>query len=233
MTHRGLGGYLGDVERFFCVVRMSGLVLSPKDAEKVRRWYLDGIPMRVVLDGIAQGVRAHARSAARGERSPHSLAYYARYIGARVRGFRKAGPPPHDAEASCVPPKGGLNSRTSGAGAVLEHLVSEVGLLVLPEERETERRVKERVLEGLKGLLERAGELDEGALSYELQRLDDDYLGFYDSALTAGERGEVDRMVEGKLRGEKGLSPRAVEGRRKALRANVLRTRLNILDMAE
>lgn len=234
-----LGGYLRDVERFFCLVRMSGFVLSPRDVEKVREWYLAGVPMHVVIEGIIQGAREFSWTAARGERLPHNISFYSKFIAARVRAFRRRGSEASSAttghQATPVS-QGALDSSQKSSPLVKEvltHLISELELLILQEERPTERDVKCRILNALAALRDRALQIDEDSLPFELQRLDDEYLAFYDSALREEERAELDRMTEAALSAEKGISRKALEGRRRVIRAKLLRSRLNIMEFVK
>ncbi len=101
--------YLNDIERFFSVVRTSGFILSPRDCERVREWYLKGVPMRVVLDGLVQGLKSFRFHAAPGQRAPHQLSYYSHFIGASVRRFRS--------EPAWCPPSAPAAEVTGGGAA--------------------------------------------------------------------------------------------------------------------
>jgi len=215
--------YLNDVERFFFVVRASGFVLSPRDTEKVRGWYLKGVPMRVVMEGIIEGAKAHSYKSSPGEKLPHQLSFYSRYIGARVRAFNHLPVLPEttpeiDDEGECY----------------VAQLTAEVRLLTMQEERMLEREVKQELLERLEELGERnCDESDEGDLHCELQLLDEDILALYHSRLTAEERESVALMCRERLGSERAMSARAAQGRRRALEAEILRERLNLMEMAQ
>lgn len=67
-------GYYQAIEEFFVSRRGDPLFLSNADWLLVRRWRRQGIPLRVVLRGIADALDAHAHSWGRGRRVG-SLAY--------------------------------------------------------------------------------------------------------------------------------------------------------------
>jgi hypothetical protein len=213
--------YLNDVERFFSLVRLSGFVLSPRDVEKVRQWYLRGIPMEVVVAGILEGIRQYRFKAGRGEKLPHQLGFYSHFIGARVRAYRA----PIFVREEEEP-------EAADGQSALTHLRQEMELLMAREERALERGIKEEALGRLIQLEEeRSGEGEEGDLEYQLQVLDDEILALYHSRLDAEARDQVRAETEELLGREQGLSPRALEGRRKALEADILRRRLQLLEL--
>jgi len=214
--------YLNDVERFFWVVRKSGFLLSPRDTERVRQWYLRGIPLRVVLEGILGGMRAHARRASRHERPPHNLSFYSRFIGAQVRRFRHA---PEDEEAP---------HSDEESSAALDHLLAECALLIHGEERTREREVKLELQASLTALREESARgTTRQSLHHQLQVLDDHILALYHSVLNEEELVAVNEEAGMLLVREQGLSPKARAGRRKVLVAQVLRTRLNMAPLVE
>jgi len=71
--------YYQSIEEFFVSRRGDPLFLSNADWNLVRRWRLAGIPLRVVLRGIADALDAHAHGFQR-ERKVGSLAYCAREV---------------------------------------------------------------------------------------------------------------------------------------------------------
>jgi len=111
----GFWNYLNDVERFFALVRASGFVLSPTDCEKVRVWYMKGVPLRVVLGGVTRGLKSFRYHAAKGQRAPFRLNYYSKFIAAQVRNFR--GTPPGSAGATPPPSPAEPGTPPGSAGA--------------------------------------------------------------------------------------------------------------------
>jgi len=241
--------YLNDIERFFSVVRTSGFVLSPKDCERVRDWYLKGVPMRVVLEGLVQGLRSFRFRAAPGQKAPHQLSYYSHFIGAGVRRFRAA---PGSHEATTGLPGSGASSRAHGSvghapGAAsrtapaadgpavrwIAQLRAETDLLLEREERVEARKALERVASGLSELASRAASgLSEDAVSHELQVLDDATLAFYHTLLDDSRRQALEREAATRSSRETGLSSRAREGREKAILAALLRADLHLAELA-
>ncbi len=219
--------YLNDVERFFYLVRMSGFILSPRDVERVREWYLRGIPLQVVVEGILEGVRQYRYKAGPGDRLPHQLSFYSHHIGARVRSYRT--PLSGLTEETCDAPAE-INEDGQMAGE-MAHLYREVELLVEREDRELEREIKSLALERLHRLaVERAESQDDGDLQYALQVLDDDILALYHGRLDETAQRTVRQETEALLAREPGLGQRALEGRRQALAQQVLRNRLQMLE---
>ena len=219
--------YLNDVERFFYLVRMSGFILSPRDVERVREWYLRGIPLQVVVEGILEGVRQYRYKAGPNDKLPHQLSFYSHHIGARVRSYR-------------TPLSGLTESADEAAKAVAEdcplagemaHLYREVELLVEREERDLEREMKSLALEHLHRLaVERSEARSDTDLQYALQVLDDDILALYHSRLDETAQRTVRQETEALLAREPGLGQRALDGRRQALTQQVLRDRLQMLE---
>lgn len=214
--------YLNDIERFFVLVRRSGFVLSAKDCEKVRQWYVRGVPLRVVLEGIAEGYKTFRFHAAPGVRPPHNLSYYGHIIGAKVRAFRKVVVP---APPSAVP--------ESEVVEALRHLVAEAHLACQTEERALENSIKSELGQRLEALLARAvkDNMDRQATAHALTLLDDEMMSLYDSRLEEERRTEMMHRVQAQLPGPTQMSPRAREGRKIALLKSILREELGILEM--
>ncbi len=219
MTQR-FDHYLNDVERFFFLVRMSGFMLSARDVERVREWYLRGIPLQVVVEGILEGVRQYRYKAGPNDKLPHQLSFYSHHIGAQVKAFRRPSGQP-------VPDDGEGGAETASE---LSHLTRELELLVEREERPLEREIKSLAIERLHRLSVDTGAGDDGEMAYALQLLDDEILALYHSRLDEMAQRDVRLTTEGLLAREPGLGQRALEGRRKALNRQVLRERLQILE---
>jgi len=49
--------YLAQVESFFLRKRGWGLLLSPRDWQRIRQWQNQGIPLRIALQGIDRALR--------------------------------------------------------------------------------------------------------------------------------------------------------------------------------
>lgn len=219
--------YLNDVERFFCLVRASGFALSPRDCEKVRQWYVKGVPIRVILDGIVRGAREFRFKAAPGEVLPHHLSFYSHFIAGSVRRFRKEPPAPAPAAGPAAP--------AAELQPILKHLFAEIELLCVKEERELERQVLDKLKSEMETMAARALEqkLDEQALAYRVQVLDENTLSFYDGLLEEGTRAELRARVARELGKTGGLGARALQRKRDTLYQALLRERLGLLDMVK
>ncbi len=219
--------YLNDIERFFCLVRASGFALSPRDSEKVRQWYVKGVPIRVILDGIVKGAREFRFKAAPGEVLPHHLSFYSHFIGGAVRNFRRE--PPSEAPAARP------DDATPELQPILKHLLAEIELLCVKEERQVEARALDKLKTEMEALAVRAVEqkLDEQALAYRVQVLDENTLSFYDGILEEGTRAELRARAAREVSGTAGLSARALQRRRDARFQALLRERLGLLDLVQ
>ncbi len=219
--------YLNDVERFFYLVRMSGFILSPRDVERVREWYLRGIPLQVVVEGILEGVRQYRYKAGPRDRLPHQLSFYSHHIGARVKSYRT----PSSGVTQEAEARGNVGQDEDILVGEVAHLHRELELLVEREERDLEREIKSLALDRLHRLtVERSESNDESSLEYALQVLDDDILALYHSRLDEMAQQTVRQETEALLAREPGLGQRAQEGRRDALQQQVLRSRLQMLE---
>ena len=219
--------YLNDIERFFCLVRASGFALSHRDSEKVRQWYVKGVPIRVILDGIVRGAREFRFKAAPGEVLPHHLSFYSHFIGGAVRRFRRE---PQDAASAAQP---GVSA--PALQPILKHLLSEIELLCVKEERGIERQALDKLKSEMEALAARAVEqrLDEQALAYRIQVLDENTLSFYDGLLEEGTRAELRARVAREVGTAAGLGARALQRKRDARFQALLRERLGLLDMVQ
>lgn len=81
--------YYQDVEEFFVSRRGDPLFLSNADWLLVRKWRVAGLPLRVVLRGIADALDSHAHSWSRG-RKVGSLAYCAAEVDAAAERWQRA-----------------------------------------------------------------------------------------------------------------------------------------------
>lgn len=81
--------YYQAVEEFFVSRRGDPLFLSNTDWLLVRKWRVAGLPLRVVLRGIADALDSHAHSWSR-ERKVGSLAYCAAEVEAAAERWRRA-----------------------------------------------------------------------------------------------------------------------------------------------
>jgi len=239
--------YLEDVERFFALVRASGFVLAPSDCEKVRVWYMKGVPLRVVLNGIVQGMRTFKYNARPDQRAPFHLNYYGKAIAAEVKKFRggtdqsgcsllpadeTGGTPPkggrRDGGSSAADPSCGLLPHAAEAVSLLLHLLSEADLSIEAEERELEREIKGRLRERLSELLEEVqqGTLESASVEHELLILDEEILSFYHGALDSGTQAELAKCAAKSAAAAGALGRKALEGARKAALERALRERL-------
>ncbi len=81
--------YYQTIEEFFVSRRGDPLLLSNADWLLIRRWRHSGIPLRVVLRGIADALDSHAHSWSR-DRKVGSLAYCALEVDAAQERWRRA-----------------------------------------------------------------------------------------------------------------------------------------------
>jgi hypothetical protein len=81
-------GYIDTVEHLFVLLRRRGLVISPLDADTVRKWQDCGVPLRAVCRAIARGVEKF-RHGNRG-RAPRSLKYFEKQVALEARAVRRA-----------------------------------------------------------------------------------------------------------------------------------------------
>jgi hypothetical protein len=81
--------YYQEVEEFFVSRRGDPLFLSNADWLLVRKWRVAGLPLRVVLRGIADALDGHAHSWSR-ERKVGSLAYCAAEVEAAAERWQRA-----------------------------------------------------------------------------------------------------------------------------------------------
>ncbi|GEM_PF-4190162 len=210
--------YFCQVERFFVVIRMSGFMMSPKDMEKVRQYYLKGVPLHLLLQGISDGLKAFRHNAAPGQRVPHSLAWYSHFVTPRMRRWNKGTEPTAPTQ----------EQDPSGVRGAIYHLIAEAELLVQSEERPLELDVKKRLLEALQDMMTQADELDPDSLPTRLRSLDATIIDFYDAALAPGVRHELSHATQQELGADRGLGVKALQGRQRALYARRLREMLGI-----
>jgi hypothetical protein len=81
--------YYQTVEEFFVSRRGDPLFLSNSDWLQVRKWRVAGLPLRVVLRGIADALDSHAHSWSR-DRKVGSLAYCAAEVAAAAERWQRA-----------------------------------------------------------------------------------------------------------------------------------------------
>lgn len=81
--------YYQSVEEFFVSRRGDPLFLSNSDWLLVRKWRVAGLPLRVVLRGIADALDSHAHSFSRGKKVG-SLAYCTSEVDAAAERWRRA-----------------------------------------------------------------------------------------------------------------------------------------------
>lgn len=210
--------YLLQVERFFVVARMSGLLLSPKDMEKVRQYYLKGVPLHLVLLGISEGLKTFRHGAAPGQRLPHSLTFYSHFVAPKIRRWNKGAEP--------TVPK--ATEDPHGVIRAYHHLRAEAEVLLEAESRPLEREAKALLLEGLSSLESELAGLTAEAFLERLASLDAQVMAFYDAGLAPVVRHELSHATQQELGADKGLGMRALEGRRRVVYARRLRDLLGV-----
>lgn len=68
--------YLRSIEQRFIALRGRGFMLSPRDLDIVERWRVAGIPVRIVLRALEDGVKSFIDRNTPGMPLPSSLAYF-------------------------------------------------------------------------------------------------------------------------------------------------------------
>ena len=81
--------FLRLVESTFLSLKGSGLMLSPKDVERVQEWERTGVPARVVCEAVARSFEAFRHAHGAGAAPPRSLAYCAPAVDEAVAAWRK------------------------------------------------------------------------------------------------------------------------------------------------
>lgn len=232
MSRNAWKTYLSDIERFFTVTRTSGFVLSPRDVNQIREWYLKGIPITRILRGIAEGIRHFRFKASPQQRPPHHLAFYTPFVlGNQGNGEGSSGL--SIGEGSNRAPTSG--PRTMGSRAalpetsfvlLLEHLTAEFELMQLQETRALEQEVKGLYAQRLQEIKRDPGlgSLDEDGLMERLRNLDEVLLALYHSRLDEGDRTRLENTAQT-------LTDNSSVGRQaaRALREKHLRTGLMTL----
>lgn len=210
--------YLLQVERFFVVARMSGLVLSPKDMEKVRQYYLKGVPLHLVLMGIHDGLKTFRHTATPGQRFPHSLSFYSHFVAPKIRRWNKGAEP-------TVPR---VQEDPRGIVRAYHHLKAEADVLLECEQRPHEKEAKALLVRGLGALEGELPRLELDAFLERLASLDAQVMAFYDAGLAPSVRHELSHATQQELSADKGLGTRALEGRFRVVYARRLRDLLGV-----
>jgi len=185
--------WLHDVERFLLVARIGGFILSPRDVDRLRQWFMDGIPLAAVLKGLSEGVRSFRYHHAPTDPLPHHLNYYTPFI----KALPKKRPEPIVLDQPYEEAVSSPETAPSQQGSlrpVLHHLQAEIEWLALREPRPLERSIKEEYLTRL-GRLEQSGEWvswEEDELLRWLENLDVELLALYHGALDEARRSRLD-----------------------------------------
>ena len=72
--------YLRAIEQRFIALRGRGFMLSPRDLGIVERWRTGGVPVRIVLRALEEGVKAFIDRNTPGMPLPSSLAYFENHV---------------------------------------------------------------------------------------------------------------------------------------------------------
>ena len=80
--------FLRLVESTFLSLKGSGLMLSPKDLERVRAWEGTGVPAQVVCEAVARSFEAFRRAHGASAEPPRSLAYCAPAVDEAIGSWR-------------------------------------------------------------------------------------------------------------------------------------------------
>ncbi len=91
--------YLSVVERFFVVLRRSGLMLSAVDVDRVEAWRQAGLSAEDVCRGLANGAERYRQRQGADAKLPSTLAYYEAFVD-EVKAARRVEPPASVAETA-------------------------------------------------------------------------------------------------------------------------------------
>ena len=81
--------FLRVVEQTFLALKGSGLMLSPRDVERVLAWEGMGAPAHVVCTAIVDAFSSHQRAHGEDATPPRSLAYCAPAVDDAIAAWRK------------------------------------------------------------------------------------------------------------------------------------------------
>lgn len=131
--------YLRTIEQSFVALRGQGFMLSAKDVALTDLWHERGIPLRVVLNGISQGVERFRKTHPPEEKLPSSLAYFKGPVQQAVHLWRerslgwsaeRSSPAPRTPSVGMDP---GLSSVREALTAALDGQTDERAMTVLRE----------------------------------------------------------------------------------------------------
>jgi hypothetical protein len=189
-NHRDLATdarYYQEIQEAFVARRGSPLTLSSADWTLARKWRRAGVPLRIVLRGIADAMEGHAESWQR-ERKVYHLKFCTKAVSAAHRRW-------HEALSLGGRPGGGLSEHLARLAAALES----AGGLPPRVSRERDRvlaAMRERVAEaGQTAALDRWLQGTERDLTRAIRaELDPSTLGAIESEIDAGLDAYRDRM---------------------------------------
>ncbi len=225
--------WLHDVERFLLVARIGGFILSPRDVDRLRQWFMDGIPLTAVLKGLSEGVRSFRYHHAPTDPPPHRLNYYAPFV--QVLPQKRPEPILMDQPYDETIPSGPAESSLASLQAVLQHLQAEFEWLALKEPRPLERSIKEEYLARLKRM-ELSGEWvswEEHELLSWLENLDVELLALYHGALDEARRSRLDEPAAQLQNSQPMLGRRAGETLARKRRQQGLRNELGLPEFVD
>lgn len=84
--------YLREIEARFVALRGRGFMLSPRDVQLVERWRARGIPVRIALGAVEEGVERYRANTPKGTPLPSSLAYFAGHVEDAAARWRELNP---------------------------------------------------------------------------------------------------------------------------------------------
>ncbi len=226
MKSQWFQGYLHSVERFLLVARLGGFFLSVRDVQQLRCWFLKGIPLTRVLQGLTRGFESFRFHHPPSVPLPHHLNYYTAFIEDRRSSPSSSSVSREsiDLNAPYQPPE--QNSLVPA----IEHLMAEMDWLILQEERLLERQLKQEILGAIQDLplLPGFSSWTEDDLVEWLANLDAEKLALYHSRLDESRRVGIEQAASGQSNGVSFLGKRAIHRRRERLLLEALRAELGL-----
>jgi hypothetical protein len=97
--------YHDEVRELYLALRGSGLCLSPLDAERIDRWWREGVPLPLVLEAMREAAARHRGSGRAAARRPFPLLLADALVEERFAGYvRRSGVVPRPAPDRAGPP---------------------------------------------------------------------------------------------------------------------------------
>jgi hypothetical protein len=221
--------YYRAIEEAFVRRRGASMLLSPRDWALIGGWRQDGIPLKIVLQGIDNVFDAFERRSP-GSRRINSLSYCRQevlslhelslYLQAAAAGRAGTGADPSLRDRAILRHLGRLGRSVREAMAPASDSRSDLLVGTLALIASELKRLRREVKEGL---------FDPDRWELELRRLDDVLIDAARSTLPEEERAREESLMDDSLAAEKKrMTPEAYESTRRALIARRLRARCRL-----